>query len=167
MTFLTLGFQQAVKGNLANLNLDDIFSDVMFTPEGDTIFMSEEQASGDMLNSAEGRLTTMASKPTTDGRFNPVQKAGGLYTTHLHDPTQRSTTMGAAGAAPETAAVPFQHAPQAEHHLQYATSKKKKSSGDRKMSEQQKVERRYVCDAPMKASAASGFHLSNTFLFHQ
>lgn len=141
--FLTPFPQQAVKGNLANLNLDDIFSDVMFTPDGDTVFMSEQP--DEILNSAEAQLTTMASKPSADGRFNPVQKAGGLYTTHLHDPSQRASTMGAAGAAPEVAPVPYQRNPQAEHQLQYAVPKKKSSSSstsDRKMSEQQKVERR-------------------------
>ena len=34
------------------MNLDDIFSDVMFTPDGDTVFLSEEKES--MLNSGEG-----------------------------------------------------------------------------------------------------------------
>jgi hypothetical protein len=50
----------------------------------------------------------------------------------------------AADNVTKTAPVPFKQAPQAQHHLQYAAPKKKKSTstGDRKMSEQQKVERR-------------------------
>jgi hypothetical protein len=54
--------------------------------------------------------------------------------------------MGAvAPGVKSTEAVPFKKAPQERHHLQYALPKKKSSrSSDRKMSEQQKSERRYV-----------------------
>lgn len=124
----------------ATLNLDDIFGDVMFTPDGDTIFLSEEQ---EALASGESRITTMASKVQGD-RFVPVSRGGGLYTTQLTEREKPALTMGAASSGVQpTQAVPFKKAPQERHHLQYALPKSKKSSrGDRKMSEQQKVERR-------------------------
>lgn len=136
------------KSNAAQLNLDDIFGDVVFTPDGDTVFLSEqkEDEEEELLNSGEGsNFSTMARKPTADGQFVPVQQGGGLYTTNLYDNSKAALTMGRAEeAAQATAPVPFKHAPQAAHHLQYAAPKKKKSSsrGDRKMSEQQKSERR-------------------------
>ena len=125
---------------MAALNLDDIFSDVMFTPDGDTVFLSEEQ---DALASGEKRITTMASKVQGD-RFVPVSRGGGLYTTQLTEREKPALTMGAATPGVQTtASVPFRKAPQERHHLQYAMPKKKHSRGsDRKMSEQQKVERR-------------------------
>jgi hypothetical protein len=139
----------STKSTAALMNLDDIFGDVMFTPDGDTVFLSEEPQEPDiegLLNSGEGsRVSTMASKPTSDGRFVPVQQGGGLYTTQLAEQGKPSLTMGSAAAhVPQTAHVPFKQAPQAEHHLQYAAPKKKKGSKDRKMSEQQKTDRRYV-----------------------
>ena len=73
------------KGNAAAvLNLDDIFGDVMFTPDGDTVFLSE-QANDELLQSGEGaNVATMASKPDEQGHFRPTAAAGGLYTTQLH-----------------------------------------------------------------------------------
>jgi hypothetical protein len=133
----------------AVLNLDDIFGDVMFTPDGDTVFLSE-QSNDDLLNSGEGnQVATMASKPDASGNFRPTAAAGGLYTTQLHEGDKPALTMGAAAPdVPKMAPVPFKTAPQAGHHLQYAAPKKKRTaaekSADRKMSEQQKVERRYV-----------------------
>ncbi|GKZ01263.1 hypothetical protein MPSEU_001077300 [Mayamaea pseudoterrestris] len=137
------------KSTTAQLNLDDIFGDVVFTPDGDTVFLSEQKDDDDedgLLNSGEGpTFATMASKPSSDGQFVPVQQGGGLYTTNLYDNSKAALTMGRAeDAGQATELVPFKHAPQAAHHLQYAAPKKKKSSsrGDRKMSEQQKSERR-------------------------
>jgi hypothetical protein len=146
---MSTGSTYARSSGAAVLNLDDIFGDVMFTPEGDTVFLSE-QPKDELLNSGEGaQVATMASKPDESGNFRPTAAAGGLYTTQLHDGAKPSLTMGA--AAPDvkkTAAVPFKSAPQAGHHLQFAAPKKKRTaaekSADRKMSEQQKVERRYV-----------------------
>ena len=122
---------------MASLNLDDIFGDVMFTPDGDTVFMSEEQ---DALASGEARVTTMATKP--DGKKS--KKGGGLYTTQLYDNQKPSLVMGsAADASRKTEAVPFKKAPQERHHLQYAMPKKKSSrSSDRKMTDAQKADRR-------------------------
>ena len=146
---LSHGAQQAVqqRGTPATLNLDDIFGDVMFTPDGDTVFLSEEQ---DALASGEREITTMASK-VRGNQFVHVQKGGGLYTTQLTDREKPSLVMGsAASGVPQTAPVPYRKAPQERHHLQYAlskSSKKNRGSGtgsDRRMSEQQKVERRYV-----------------------
>jgi hypothetical protein len=128
------------------MNLDDIFGDVMFTPDGDTVFLSEQQAEGELLNSGEGtNVATMASKAGKDGKYEQVQKGGGLYTTDLVDPSKAALTMGvSADGVQPTAAAPYKRTPQAEHHLQYAAPKKKKGSrsSDRKMSEAQKVERR-------------------------
>jgi hypothetical protein len=129
------------------MNLDDIFGDVMFTPDGDTVFLSEQQKD-ETLNSGEGaNVATMASRAGKDGRYAPVKNGGGLHTTQLVDSSMASLAMGvSADGVQTTAAVPYKKAPQAEHHLQYAAPKKKSSSGsrtsDRKMSEQQKVERR-------------------------
>jgi len=144
----------AARGDPATLNLDDIFGDVMFTPEGDTVFLSEK-GEDELLNSGESQVATVASRPTSDGHFQPVPQGGGLYTTQLQDNTKPSLHMGApAPNVQPTAPVPFQQAPQQAHHLQYAAPKKKRSGSttsvtgggrsDRKMSEQQKVERRYV-----------------------
>ena len=139
----------AQRGTPATLNLDDIFGDVVFTPDGDTVFKSEME--GSITNSGEGsNVATVASRPTQNGTFAPVPQGGGLYTTQLANAAKMATTMGKAGAAPATAPVPFKQTPQAMHHLQYATANAKKRkagdsrAGDRKMSEQQKVERRYV-----------------------
>lgn len=140
---MTASTQAAVaqRGTPATLNLDDIFGDVMFTPDGDTVFLSEEQ---EALGSGEKEVTTMASKMQGD-QYVQVQKGGGLYTTQLTEREKPALVMGAAGSAPESESVPFQKTPQQRHHLQYAMSKKKsssRSSQDRKMSDQQKVERR-------------------------
>lgn len=141
----------------AMLNLDDIFGDVMFTPDGDTVFLSEQSAE-DLLQSGEGeQVATMASRPSGEnGQFVPVATAGGLLTTQLHEGDKPALTMGVAapGSAP-VAAVPYKQAPQARHHLQYATAPKKnkrssatsdEKSSDRKSNDQQVVERRYVVD---------------------
>lgn len=141
----------AQRGNPSTLNLDDIFGDVVFTPDGETMFKSEIQ--GGLTQSGEGvKVAAVASRPTANGGYAPVPQGGGLYTTHLADPTKMASAMGKAGEAQATAPVPFQQTPQAMHHLQFAAPnnpKKRKASdaarpGDRKMSEQQKVERRYV-----------------------
>ena len=79
----------AQRGTPATLNLDDIFGDVMFTPDGDTVFLSEEQ---DALPSGEKQLTTMASKQRGD-KYVQVQKGGGLYTTQLTDREKPALTM--------------------------------------------------------------------------
>lgn len=143
---LSSGSQQVAthKGQPPTLNLDDIFGDVMFTPDGETVFLSEQ--TDEILNSGEGeKVATMASRPAADGHFVPVAQGGGLYTTNLADPSKAALTMGVAGANVEpTKPVPFRHNPQANHQIQYAVPKKKERSGERKASEQQKVDRRYV-----------------------
>jgi hypothetical protein len=126
------------------LNLDDIFGDVVFTPDGDTVFLSE-QNDDEILNSGEKEVTTMASKPAEDGQFKAVSKAGGLYTTDLHDGSKPALTMGALSeGVQQIEAVPFKHAPQLGHHLQYAAPKKKSKDRSGKMNDQQKTDRRYV-----------------------
>jgi hypothetical protein len=138
---LSHGAQTAVsqRGNPSTLNLDDIFGDVMFTPDGDTVFLSEEQ---EALASGEKEVTTMASKRNGE-KFVPVNRGGGLYTTQLHERQKPALTMGSAGPDVQaTPSAPYKKAPQERHHVQYATKSKGSRSGDRKMSEQQKVERR-------------------------
>jgi PAS domain S-box-containing protein len=128
----------AARGTPATLNLDDIFGDVMFTPDGDTVFLSEEQ---DVLNSGEKEIAPMASKKLGD-TFVPSKIGGGLRTTQLDQSGKPALVMGAADGVELTAPVPYKKPPQERHHLQYAMPKKKSRSSDRKMSEQQKVERR-------------------------
>lgn len=129
----------AAKGTPSTLNLDDIFGDVVFTPDGDTVFLSEDKAT----TSGQGD-TKEAARIGADGTAKTVAHAGGLYTTHLMDGAA-STAMGAASEGVQaTPSVGYKAAPQKSNHLQYAAPKKKKEgrSSDRKMSEQQKVERR-------------------------
>jgi hypothetical protein len=142
----------AQRGTPATLNLDDIFGDVLFTPDGDTVFLSDLQAEGaDILPSGEDQVATVASRIGPDGKPIPVPLAGGISTTQLDQEGKPSLTMGAAAGSGPANLVPFAQAPQQRHHLQYATpemmnSLKKRKTGskssDRKMSEQQKVERR-------------------------
>lgn len=156
--------QQAInsRGTPATLNLDDIFGDCFFTPEGDTVFLSEQE---DPNNSAiqvsgEPNIVNVASRPmaangTGQQQFVPVAQAGGIATTGLSSGNGvRATTMG-----PATAGVgavtqnPIAAPPQQRHHLQFATTlpssamtgTKKRggaSARERKMSDQQKSERR-------------------------
>lgn len=118
---------------MAALNLDDIFNDVMFTPDGDTVFLSEEK-DADMMNSGEGgEVKIVASKVGSDGAYHGVSQGGGLDTTNLADPSKESLTMGEAAVkvVPTKQAVPFKEAPQKKNQLEYAAPKKKKK-GDKK-----------------------------------
>jgi hypothetical protein len=143
----------AQRGTPATLNLDDIFGDVLFTPDGDTVFLSDMQAEGaEVLASGEAEVATVASRIGPDGQPIAVPLAGGIATTQLDQEGKPALTMGE-GAGGPTNLVPFKQPPQQRHHLQYATPEmmnamKKRKAGsksfDRKMSEQQKVERRYV-----------------------
>lgn len=134
----------ARRGGGSVLNLDDIFGDVVFTPEGDTVFLSEQQTEEDaLLNSGEGgQIATMASKPTNDGQYRAVEQGGGLYTTHLADSGVISSAMGKVKDGKRTASVPYKKAPQARNHLEYAAPKKKKRSKDKKLSESEKADKR-------------------------
>ena len=150
----------AQRGTPATLNLDDIFGDVFFTPDGDTVFMGEQQEEQSVLPSGEkDEVAPVASRPQGQ-TYVPVPQAGGLQTTNLDKPGQRALSMGPSGQAAPMPAVPFQHPPQQSHHLQFAMPgaptipppEKKRSrstassssarSSERKMSEQQKHERR-------------------------
>ena len=152
----------AQRGTPATLNLDDIFGDVFFTPDGETVFMSEQQEEHEVLPSGEkDHVANVASRPQGQ-TFVPVPQAGGLHTTNLDKPGERALSMGLSGQAAPTPAVPFQQPPQQSHHLQFimqnpalppqqkkqrsrsTTSASTTRSAERKMSEQQKVERRYV-----------------------
>lgn len=146
----------AQRGTPATLNLDDIFGDVFFTPDGDTVFMGEQEG-GEVLPSGEREVANVASKPQGQ-MFVPVPQAGGIQTTNQLLPGQPSLSMGPATGP--VSAVPYAQPPQQSHHMQFAMTsmaasqqqqqKKNRSmsassrSAERKMSEQQKVERRYV-----------------------
>lgn len=151
------------RGTPSTLNLDDIFGDCFFTPEGDQIFLSENQVAGtnnqsapvDIQTSGETVVSNNASKPVgvaapgVAQQFAPVPYAGGIATTGLSNtgPT-RASTMGPAMVNTEQKIMPMAAPPQQRHHLQYAmvdTTRRKvssTSSRDRKMSDQQKSERR-------------------------
>ena len=135
-------------GTPATLNLDDIFGDCFFTPDGDAIFLSEnpqlqqqvQQQSHQQqvhhqqqqqqqqqqlsqvafLASGESAPSQNACRPTPGAGFAPVPQAGGIVTTGLHKPNAAVTVMGnyTGNAAPP--AAPFAQAPQRPHHLQYA-----------------------------------------------
>jgi hypothetical protein len=110
------------------LNLDDIFGDVMFTPEGDTVFLSEEKDDDAMLNSGEGDNYQIYASKRDGERYVPVNAGGGLDTTNLADPSKESLVMGSAAnqSVPTSQAVPWKKPPQEKNHLQYAAPKKKK-----------------------------------------
>lgn len=146
----------AQRGTPSTLNLDDIFGDVMFTPDGETVFLGEQgqgqqgdpnnAGGGGILQSGEGgNVHITAAKQDATGQYIPVPQGGGLQTTNLMDSSKPALVMGAAPTAvvPTAQSVPFTKAPQERHHLQYAAPKRKRSSrSDRKMSEQQKSDRR-------------------------
>lgn len=133
------------RGTPSTLNLDDIFGDCFFTPEGETIFLSENPqlqqqvqqqqqlnqqqavaqqqqlaAQGSLLSSGEAAPTQNASRPAAGTGYAPVPQAGGIVTTGLHKPKASATVMGTTSGAPVPQAVPFAQAPQRPHHLQYA-----------------------------------------------
>ena len=135
------------RGTPSTLNLDDIFGDCFFTPEGEAVFLSEnpqlqqqlqqqkkltqqqqqlsqqpqEQQQGAILGSGEVTVSQNASRPTAEGAgYTPVPQAGGISTTGLQKRDGPAATMGtiSGNAAPTT--VPMAQSPQRPHHLQYA-----------------------------------------------
>jgi len=146
-----------------NLNLDEIFGDCFFTPDGQTVFLSDLQNGGGHIQSAETVPTTVASKAvaappvaatvTTTApapTYVPVPPGAGITSTNLDKPGVAASCMGAAsGQQPATKTQPqSQVAPR--HHMSYVTAgsmladgkKRRQRPGERKMSDQQKVERR-------------------------
>lgn len=126
------------RGTPSTLNLDDIFGDCFFTPEGEAIFLSEnpqlqqqvqqhqqltqqqqQLAQGALLASGEAAPSQNASRPAAAG-YAPVPQAGGIVTTGLHKPKAAATVMGNAAGTAAPTQVPFAQAPQRPHHLQYA-----------------------------------------------
>ena len=165
----------STRGTPATLNLDDIFGDCFFTPEGDTVFLSEQQQQqsndpngsiGGGMNamniqvSGENQISNVASRPVTTNdvgktQFMPVAQGGGITTTGLADSNVRATVMGPATSNPMQPQKlnPIVAPPQQRHHLQFATTIPPTSMGgakkrggasvrERKMSDQQKSERR-------------------------
>ena len=126
----------ASRGTPATLNLDDIFGDCFFTPEGDAVFLGDQaeggadgsQGGGGVVASAEAVPTRMASRPAPDAAaasapagaagsgggggtapssYVPVSYGGGISTTGLDNPSQaKSTVMGAAAAPSAAGAAP-------------------------------------------------------------
>lgn len=127
------------RGTPSTLNLDDIFGDCFFTPEGEAVFLSEnpqmqqvqhaqqqqqsqqqqQVTQGSILASGESVPAQVASRPTQGG-FVSVPQAGGIVTTGLHKPNTSATVMGNSGGTTAPSQVPFAQAPQRPHHLQYA-----------------------------------------------
>ena len=123
----------ASRGTPATLNLDDIFGDCFFTPEGDAVFLGDQaedgaarsQDGGGVVASAEAVPTRMASRPAPDGaaapapagaaaaatggsgttpsNYVPVSYGGGISTTGLDNPSQAKSTVMGAAAAPSAA----------------------------------------------------------------
>mmetsp|Transcript_8090 Transcript_8090/g.18075 ORF Transcript_8090/g.18075 Transcript_8090/m.18075 type:complete len:520 (+) Transcript_8090:132-1691(+) len=115
----------ANRGTPATLNLDDIFGDCFFTPDGDAVFLNDqpEQEQDAVVASAEAVPTSMASRPVpaagaaaaaaaptaaapaqvTAGGYVPVSYGGGIATTGLDTAGAKATVMGTvpstAGAA--------------------------------------------------------------------
>jgi PAS domain S-box-containing protein len=141
---------------LPALNIDDVFGEIAFTPDGELEVKDELE-----IKSGEGRaVKTMASKVTNDGEFCAVAAGGGLYTTQLHQGDKPSLAMGAAdGAAPSTSSVPYRKAPQADHQLEYAAPKKdkKKSSKDKDKSEKDakrsKIRKKFLLESLQQSVA--------------
>jgi PAS domain S-box-containing protein len=149
--------QQAVqsRGNPNSLNLDDIFGECFFTPDGDAVFLSDigQDSYYNVQASGEQTVTEHASRPTNGQNYAPVAVAGGITTTGLDQAPgfAKSTTMGPNQVGAQTVTMPMQAPPQQKHHMQFGliqpTSPQKKrtssaSSRERKMNEQQKSERR-------------------------
>jgi hypothetical protein len=152
---------QAGKANV-NFNLDEIFGDCFFTPDGETVFLNADDRVS-FVPSNESNPTAVASRidPSTNS-FIPIPYAGGITTTHLDQPGAKASVMGPAvdqqDHSKRLAKTPVVPAP--SHHIGFVTtsnlldSKKKRRQrpGERKMSDQQKVERRYVFDGPIISS---------------
>jgi len=149
---------QATRG-LVSLNLDEIFGDCFFTPDGDTVFLSEAADPDAIMPSGESHPAPVASRPIPSQQetFVPYSQGGGITTTGLHNPNAPATVMGRPAETSVNAAnISAQYMvqpPQQRHHLQFATPaypvpKRKNMSlsaaaRERRMSDQQKSERRY------------------------
>lgn len=142
----------ATRGTPATLNLDDIFGDCFFTPKGDTVFLSDQVDNDNegAIVSTESEVATNASRMNPDGVSVPVQSGGGIQTTNLLSSGLNATTMGQSSDQIERPnPIPFSTTPQKEHHLGYISTdvasnkrRRQRPNHERKMSEQQKVERR-------------------------
>lgn len=153
---------QAALESRPQINLDDIFGDCFFTPEGETVFLNDtsESERNAVLPSAEQQPTSIASKlDPSKGNFVPVP----VNAPPLGQTTTGSTLKGV-GFTPGGTSVSQQppRIPAAQqqpmHHMNFISrvdNKKSTSSSamtslsgsagrmnERKMSEQQKVERR-------------------------
>jgi hypothetical protein len=177
-----------------NFNLDEIFGDCFFTPEGETVFLSDQQRQGQGQSQQVGSSGSAPSSfvPSTEGQqpaqvasrldpatgqYVPVQMAGGIATTHLDQPGVKATVMGpAAGGQPQQQRTNVTAAPR--HHMGYITpsaggfldvnKKRRTRPGERKMSDQQKVERRYIHNFfPYERSRFTSVRSPhNSFLFY-
>lgn len=104
------------------LNLTDIFGDCFFTPDGDTVFLSDDSK---IISSLETNPTsTQAHKIGAGGAAMPVPNGGGIGTTGLDIPGNRATVMGTNNRIQVDGAVgnPMVAPPQMNHHLSYAVT---------------------------------------------
>lgn len=115
----------AQRGTPATLNMDDIFGDCFFTPEGETVFLSDqpENVRQEFIQSTETNPTNMASQVGNSGNMVPVSRAAGITGTGLDVPGREATVMTATarqlGQPPQRPTVPFQTHPQRDHHMGY------------------------------------------------
>jgi len=155
----------ATRGAPATLNLDDIFGDCFFTPEGETVFLSDQPESDRFIASTETDPSYNASRLKNNGVSVPIPQGGGINTTNLNNPGQQALVMGSAAQAqalpPSLSHNLTGQAPQ-EHHMGYVSvghvppglggphggvgkdmrKRRQRPGQERKMSEQQKTERR-------------------------
>lgn len=154
------------------INLDDIFGDCFFTPEGETVFLNDtsDAIRGSALPSSETNATVVASKiDVNKGSMNPVPvNAPPLGVTQTGStlrgegftpaPNPTATTTARANLIGSNATI------QQAHHMKFISrvsdaDKKRKIGGgpvnvnvgnmggrpgNQKMSEQQRSERRFV-----------------------
>ena len=163
---------QAALESRPQINLDDIFGDCFFTPDGEAVFLndSSESVRSTALPSSETTQSVVASKPTQS-------QNGEMAAVSVNAPplgkTQTGSTLRGEGfiaandpqATTNVRAKIMSSAPPAQqmHHMKFISrvpapvdDKKRKMgvgvsnvnpmgrSNERKMSEQQKVERRCV-----------------------
>jgi len=151
----------ATRGTPATLNLDDIFGDCFFTPEGETVFLSDQPESDQYIASTESNPSYIASRVTDQGTAVPIHHGGGVDTTNLNNPGQLASVMGAPqGQIPHQMANMNANAQQ-DHHMGFISTsnvggataggagangkgkkRRQRPGQERKMSEQQKTERR-------------------------
>ena len=115
----------ATRGTPATLNLDDIFGDCFFTPEGETVFLSDqpENERQEFVASTETNPAYIASRITNGDSatsMEQVPQAGGINTTNLNNPNQPASVMGNAQNQQSLPQISnMQPKAQQDHHMGY------------------------------------------------